>query len=328
MNHVVSVTVTGAAGQIGYASVYRIAAGEMLGPTTKVRLKLLEIPSAVAAAEAVAMELHDCAFPLLADVDVTDQLKPAFDGSTVALLIGSRPRTKGMERKDLLAVNGEIFAAQGQAINDHAASDIRVLVVGNPANTNALVASSHAPDIPAERFNAMTRLDHNRALGLIADKTHSLVTSIARVTIWGNHSSGLYPDIEHAFISGRPARSVIKDDEWVATDFVAGVQTRGEKIIEARGQSSAASAAHAAIDHVREWVYDSPAGNWASVVLRSDGSYDVPEGLFSSFPAISRRSRWEIVQGLEINEYSRPRIDSSVAELIDEREAVRSLGLL
>lgn len=328
MSNAVTVTVTGAAGQIGYATLFRIASGDMLGPNTKIRLKLLEIPQAVKAAEAVAMELHDCAFPLLHDIDVTDSLKTGFDRTSIALLIGARPRGKGMERADLLAANGEIFTAQGQALNDYAADDVRVLVVGNPANTNALIASAHAPDIPPERFNAMTRLDHNRAMGQIAEKTHSLVTSIARVTIWGNHSAGLYPDIEHATIYGRPARDVINDDEWVENEFIPGVAKRGAKIIEARGQSSAASAAHAAIDHIYEWVYDSTSGNWASVALPSDGSYDVPEGLFSSFPAMSRRGRWEIVQGLHINEFSRPRIDSSVAELIEEREAVKSLGLI
>jgi malate dehydrogenase len=324
----VNVTVTGAAGQIGYALLFRIASGQLLGPDTPVRLKLLEIPQAIKATEGTAMELDDCAFPLLAGVDITDDLKTAFDGTNIALLVGARPRTKGMERGDLLEANGGIFKPQGEAINAHAADDVRVLVVGNPANTNALIARSHAPDVPAGRFTAMTRLDHNRAVGQLAKKTGAAVSDIKKVTIWGNHSATQYPDIFHAEIAGRPAPSVVDDEAWLTGTFIPTVAKRGAAIIEARGASSAASAAAAAINHVHTWLHGTPEGDWASMAVVSDGSYGVPEGLISSFPVVTKDGRYEVVQGLEINEFSRTRIDASVAELGEERDAVRELGLI
>jgi malate dehydrogenase len=324
----VNVTVTGAAGQIGYALLFRIASGQLLGPDTPVRLKLLEIPQAIKATEGTAMELDDCAFPLLAGVDITDDLKTAFDGTNVALLVGARPRTKGMERGDLLEANGGIFKPQGEAINAHAADDVRVLVVGNPANTNALIARSHAPDVPADRFTAMTRLDHNRALGQLAKKTGAAVSDIKKLTIWGNHSATQYPDIFHAEIAGRPAPAVVDDETWLADTFIPTVAKRGAAIIEARGASSAASAASAAIDHVSTWLRGTSDGDWTSMAVVSDGSYGVPDGLISSFPVITKDGRHEIVQGLEINDFSRTRIDASVAELGEERDAVRKLGLV
>ncbi|HZB33258.1 MAG TPA: malate dehydrogenase [Streptosporangiaceae bacterium] len=324
----VNVTVTGAAGQIGYALLFRIASGQLLGPDTPVRLKLLEIPQAIKATEGTAMELDDCAFPLLAGVDITDDLKTAFDGTNVALLVGARPRTKGMERGDLLEANGGIFKPQGEAINAHAADDVRVLVVGNPANTNALIARAHAPDVPADRFTAMTRLDHNRAVGQLAKKTGAAVADIKKVTIWGNHSATQYPDIFHAEIAGRPAPSVINDEAWLTDIFIPTVAKRGAAIIEARGASSAASAAAAAINHVHTWLHGTPEGDWTSMAVVSDGSYGVPEGLISSFPVITKDGGYEIVRGLEINDFSRARIDASVAELAEERDAVRKLGLI
>ncbi len=324
----VNVTVTGAAGQIGYALLFRIASGQLLGAETPVRLRLLEIPQAVKAAEGTAMELDDCAFPLLAGIDIFDDATAAFDGANVALLVGARPRTAGMERGDLLSANGGIFKPQGEALNAGAADDIRVLVVGNPANTNALIAQSHAPDVPAERFTAMTRLDHNRALSQLAKKTGVPVTEIKRVAIWGNHSATQYPSVQHAEIAGKPAAEVIGDDAWLRDEFIPTVAKRGAAIIEARGASSAASAANAAIDHVYDWVNGTAEGDWTSVALPSDGSYGVPEGLISSFPAVSRGGRWEIVQGLEIDAFSRERIDASVAELAEERDAVKALGLI
>ena len=324
----VTVTVTGAAGQIGYALLFRIASGQLLGADVPVRLRLLEITPALKAAEGTAMELDDCAFPLLAGIDITDDARAAFSGTNVALLVGARPRTAGMERGDLLSANGGIFKPQGEAINAGAADDIRVLVVGNPANTNALIASSHAPDVPAERFTAMTRLDHNRALSQLAAKTGTTVNDIERLTIWGNHSATQYPDIFHASIGGRPAAEVVDDQAWVEDVFIPTVAKRGAAIIEARGASSAASAANAAIDHIYSWVNGTPEGDWTSAAIPSDGSYGVPEGLISSFPCVSREGRWEIVQGLEIDEFSRARIDASVAELAEEREAVRGLGLI
>ncbi|MEZ5117257.1 MAG: malate dehydrogenase [Candidatus Nanopelagicales bacterium] len=323
----VNVTVTGAAGQIGYALLFRVASGQLLGPDVPVRLRLLEIPPAVKAAEGTAMELDDCAFPLLAGIDISDDPMVAFDGVNVALLVGARPRTKGMERGDLLEANGGIFKPQGAAINAGAADDVRVLVVGNPANTNALIAQAHAPDVPKERFTAMTRLDHNRALSQLAAKTGSTVNDIERLTIWGNHSATQYPDIFHATVSGRPATELV-DQAWLEDDFIPTVAKRGAAIIEARGASSAASAANAAIDHVFSWVNGTPEGGWTSAAIPSDGSYGVPEGLISSFPCVSRDGRWEIVQGLEVNDFSRARIDASVAELAEEREAVRALGLI
>jgi malate dehydrogenase len=320
--------VTGAAGQIGYALLFRIASGHLLGPDTPVRLSLLEIPQAVQAAEGTAMELDDCAFPLLAGIDISDDPKQAFDGVSVALLVGARPRTKGMERSDLLEANGGIFKPQGQALNERAASDIRVLVVGNPANTNALIAMSNAPDIPRQRFTAMTRLDHNRAIAQLSKKTETAVRDITNVTIWGNHSATQYPDIFHAKVGGRNAAEVINDQEWLENDFIPTVQKRGAAIIEARGASSAASAANAAIDHVHDWVLGTPEGDWVSMAIPSDGSYGVEEGLISSFPVTCRNGEYEIVQGLEISEFSRARIDKTVAELGEERDAVRSLDLI
>ena len=324
----VKVTVTGAAGQIGYALLFRIASGQLLGPDTPVRLSLLEIPPALKAAEGTAMELDDCAFPLLAGIDITDDPKRAFDGVNVALLVGARPRTKGMERGDLLEANGGIFKPQGEAINAGAADDIRVLVVGNPANTNALIASAHAPDVPRERFTAMTRLDHNRALSQLAKQTGTAVSEIKKVAIWGNHSATQYPDWTKATIGGRPAAEVVGDEGWLRDTFIPTVAKRGAAIIEARGASSAASAASAAIDHVFDWVNGTPDDDWTSVALPSDGSYDVPEGLISSFPCRSTGGQWEIVQGLEVDEFSRGKIDASVSELVEERDAVRGLGLI
>ena len=325
----VIVTVTGAAGQIGYALLFRIASGAMLGADTAVRLRLLEIPQAMRAAEGVAMELEDCAFPLLESVDIVDDAHAAFAGTNVALLVGSRPRSVDMERSDLLGANGAIFAPQGRAINDGAADDIRVLVVGNPANTNALIASAHAPDVPAARFTAMTRLDHNRAVAQLARATGAPVSAITRLTIWGNHSSTQYPDLSNALVDGSPARvdSARFDRAWVESEFIPAVAERGAAIIEARGSSSAASAANAAIDHVRDWVLGTPEGDWTSAGIVSDGSYGVPAGLVSSFPVTSTGGQWQIVPGLEIDDFSRTRIDASVAELAQERDAVRELGL-
>ncbi|MDM8086523.1 malate dehydrogenase [Cellulomonas cellasea] len=324
----VNVTVTGAAGQIGYALLFRIASGQMLGATTPVRLSLLEIPQGVKAAEGVALELEDGAFPLLAGIDIYDDAKAAFEGANVALLVGARPRTAGMERGDLLAANGGIFKPQGEAINAGAAADIRVLVVGNPANTNALIAASHAPDVPTERFTAMTRLDHNRAVSQVARKTGAEVATIARVTIWGNHSATQYPDLSHATVGGDAALAVIADQAWVEDDFIPTVAKRGAAIIAARGASSAASAANAAIDHVHSWVHGTPEGDWTSAGIVSDGSYGVPAGLISSFPVTSDGGAWSIVQGLSVDDFSRGRIDASVAELEEERTAVRELGLI
>lgn len=324
----VNVTVTGAAGQIGYALLFRIASGHLLGADVPVRLRLLEIPQGLKAAEGTAMELDDCAFPLLQGIEITDDPNAGFDGANVALLVGARPRTKGMERGDLLEANGGIFKPQGKAINDHAADDIKVLVVGNPANTNALIAQAAAPDVPAERFTAMTRLDHNRALSQLAKKTGAQVSDIKKLTIWGNHSATQYPDIFHAEIAGKNAAEVIADEQWLADDFIPTVAKRGAAIIEARGASSAASAANAAIDHVHDWVNGTAEGDWTSMGIPSDGSYGVPEGLISSFPVTTKNGTYEIVQGLDINEFSRARIDASVQELAEERDAVRALGLI
>lgn len=322
-----TVTVTGAAGQIGYALLFRIASGQLLGPDRPVRLRLLEIPQAVRAAEGVALELEDCAFPLLAGVDITDDATAAFDGVNVALLVGARPRSKGMERADLLEANGGIFAPQGRAINAGAADDVRVLVVGNPANTNALIAQAAAPDVPAERFTAMTRLDHNRAVAQLAGKLSVPVDEIRRLTIWGNHSASQYPDVFHAEVAGKPAAEQV-DEAWLADEFIPRVAKRGAEIIDVRGASSAASAANAAIDHVFDWVNGTAEGNWTSAAIPSDGSYGIAEGVICSYPVTSAGGRWEIVQGLEINEFSRARIDASVAELREERAAVEGLGLL
>ncbi|MFF2780121.1 malate dehydrogenase [Streptomyces sp. NPDC058052] len=324
----VNVTVTGAAGQIGYALLFRIASGHLLGADVPVKLRLLEIPQGVKAAEGTAMELDDCAFPLLKGIDIFDDPNKGFEGANIGLLVGARPRGPGMERGDLLAANGGIFKPQGEAINAHAADDVRILVVGNPANTNALIAQQSAPDVPAERFTAMTRLDHNRALTQLAQKTGASVEDIKRLTIWGNHSATQYPDIFHAEIAGKNAAEVVGDEEWLAKTFIPTVAKRGAAIIDARGASSAASAANAAIDHVHTWVNGTREGDWTSMGIPSDGSYGVPEGLISSFPVVCKDGAYEIVQGLDINEFSRTRIDASVKELSEERDAVRELGLI
>ena len=327
----VKVAVTGAAGQIGYSLLFRIASGAMLGPDTPVQLRLLEITPALGAANGVALELEDCAFPLLAGTEITDDPDVAFDGVDVALLVGSRPRTKGMERADLLQANGAIFTAQGRSLNSRAAEGVKVLVVGNPANTNALIAQRNAPDIPAERFTAMTRLDHNRAVGQLAKRAGVGAGEVRGVAIWGNHSVTQYPDITAAEVAGRPAAELVAapgGQEWLEGDFIPTVQKRGAQIIEARGSSSAASAANAAIDHVRDWVLGTPEGDRVSMGVVSDGSYGVPEGLISSFPVTTAGGSWSIVQGLEFSDFSRARIDASVAELVEERDAVRGLGLI
>ena len=328
MSTPVKVTVTGAAGQIGYAILFRIAAGEMLGRDQPVELRLLEIPDAVEAAEGTAMELDDCAFPLLAGIEITDDPKLAFDGANIGLLIGARPRSKGMERSDLLEANGAIFKPQGEAINAGAADDIKVLVVGNPANTNALIAMSNAPDVPRQRFTSMMRLDHNRAIGQLANKLEVPITRITRMTTWGNHSTTQYPDLTHALVDGSPAWVAVDDEAWIADQFIPTVAKRGAAIIEARGASSAASAANAAIDHVHDWVLGTPDGDWVSMAVPSDGSYGVDEGLLCGYPATCSGGEWSIVEGLEIDGFSRERIDASVAELREEREAVAGLGLI
>ncbi len=322
------VTVTGAAGQIGYAALFRIAAGAMLGHDTPVILRLLELPAAVRAAEGVVMELDDGAFPLLSSTEVYDDPRRAFDGVDVALLIGARPRTKGMERADLLSANAQIFATAGKALNIGAGSDVRVLVVGNPANTNAMVASAHAPDIPAQRFTALTRLDHNRAVAAMARHAQVGVTEISRMIIWGNHSPTQYPDIFHAIVAGRSGADYAADTRWLTDDFIPTVARRGTAIIEARGASSAASAANGAIDHIDDWVHGTPDGNWTSVALPSPGAYGVDEGLVCSFPCRSVDGQWEVVEGLAVNPFSQTRIDASLAELRAERDAVAAMGLL
>ncbi|MCY3663388.1 MAG: malate dehydrogenase [bacterium] len=324
----VRVAVTGAAGQIGYSLVFRIASGQLLGPEVPIFLQMLEIPPAMGALEGVAMELDDCAFGLLAGMELSDEPETAFAGASWALLVGSRPRTKGMERKDLLEANGGIFTRQGAALAAQAAEDIRVLVVGNPANTNCLIAQRNAPGIPPERFTAMTRLDHNRAIAQLAGRIGAGVADIGCMTIWGNHSATQYPDIFHCRIGDRPASEVVDDQDWLERDFIPTVQQRGAAIIEARGASSAASAANAAIDHVRDWAAGTPAGDWVSVALPSDGGYGVAEGLISSFPCTSDGTSWQIVRGLEHNAFSRRRIDASVAELAAERDTVTELGLI
>lgn len=327
-NAPVNVTVTGAAGNIGYALLFRIASGALLGPDQPVNLRLLEIPQAVKAAEGTAMELFDSAFPTLGSVDIFDDPKQAFDGANIAFLVGSMPRRAGMERSDLLQANGGIFGPQGAAINAVAADDIKVLVVGNPANTNALIAANHAPDVPSSRFTAMTRLDHNRALAQLAAKTGAHVTDLDKVTIWGNHSSTQYPDLTHATVKGQPITELLADRAWVEGDFIPTVAKRGAAIIEARGASSAASAASAAIDHVRDWVKGVKGYSWTSAAIMSDGSYGVPEGIISSFPAISVDGEWTVVEGLEIDEFSRAEIDASVKELLHEKDTVKGLGLI
>ena len=323
----VNVTVTGAAGQIGYSLLFRIASGAMLGPDTPVNLRLLEITPALKAAEGTAMELDDCAFPLLTSVEITDDARKAFDGTNIALLVGARPRGPGMERGDLLAANGGIFKPQGEAINAVAADDIKVLVVGNPANTNALIARSNAPDVPTERFSAMMRLDHNRALTQVARKLFVPVTEVSHMTVWGNHSATQYPDLYHAQVGGRPVVEQV-DREWLEKTFIPTVAKRGAAIIDARGASSAASAANAAIDHVHDWVLGTAADDWVTSGIVSDGSYGIPEGIMAGFPVTSDGGAWQVVQGLEIDDFSRGRIDATVAELADERDAIRSLGLV
>ena len=350
----VRVAVTGAAGQIGYSLLFRIASGQLLGPDVPIILQLLEIPPAMGALEGVGMELDDCAFGLLAGMELSDDPDAAFAGASWALLVGSRPRSKGMERKDLLEANGGIFTRQGQSLAANAADDIRVLVVGNPANTNCLIAQRNAAGIPPERFNAMTRLDHNRAVAQLASRASGVVAQelrsdaikaeqphilyfeqspvtvndIRRMTIWGNHSATQYPDVFNCRIGDRPAGDVVDDRQWLEENFIPTVQQRGAAIIEARGASSAASAANAAIDHVRDWAAGTPDGDWVSVALPSDGSYGVPEGLISSFPCVGDGHGWRIVQGLEHNLFSRSRIDATVAELIAERDTVTGLGLI
>ena len=331
----VTITITGAGGQIGYALLFRIASGAMLGPDVPVRLHLLEIPQGVRAAEGAALELHDSAFPLLVHVDVFDDPAAAFGGTNLALLVGARPRAAGMERGDLLAANGGIFGPQGEAINAHAADDVRVVVVGNPANSNALIASSHAPDVPADRFTALTRLDHNRALAQLAPTVGTPVGDIRDVTIWGNHSATQFPDVSHATAGGQSIPALLAARlggqdaarEWLVDHFIPRVAKRGAEIIEVRGSSSVASAASAAIDHVHDWVLGTTDG-WTSAAVVSDGSYDVPEGLVSSFPVESVDGTWRIVQGLDLDAFARHRIAASVAELEDERAAVRELGLI
>jgi malate dehydrogenase len=323
----VRVAVTGAAGQIGYALLPRIAAGDLLGDDTPVELRLLEIPDAMKALAGVVMELEDSAFPLLESAEITDDPKVAFEGANIALLVGARPRGKGMERSDLLEANGGIFKPQGEAINAGAADDVRVLVVGNPANTNCLIAMNHAPDVPRERFTAMMRLDHNRAKAQLARKAGAHVRDVRRITIWGNHSTTQYPDITHAMIGDRPTTEIVERD-WLVDEFIPTVQKRGAAVIEARGASSAKSAASAALDHVRDWVRGTPDDDWVSMGIPSDGSYGIEGGLISGLPCTCSGGEWSIVEGLEIDEFSRERIDASVDELKQERDAVAQLGLL
>ena len=324
----VRVVVTGAAGNIGYALLFRIASGQMLGPDTPVHLALVEVPQAVQAAEGTAMELDDCAFPLLAGIDIYDDPKPACDGANVCLLVGAKPRSKGMERADLLEANGGIFKPQGEAIAAGAADDVKVLIVGNPANTNALIAMSNADGVPGERFTAMTRLDHNRAIAQLARKAGVGVDAVTNMTVWGNHSPTQYPDLFNAKVDGRVAAEVVDDQDWLENDFIPTVAKRGAAIIDARGASSAASAANAAIDHVHDWVLGTPEGDWVSMSVPSDGSYGIDEGLISGFPCACSGGSWKIVEGLEIGDFSRSRIDASAAELAEERDAVRELGLI
>ena len=328
MSTPVKVAVTGAAGQIGYSLLFRIASGALLGPDTPVELRLLEITPALQALEGVVMELDDCAFPTLAGIEIGDDANTIFDGANIAMLVGAMPRKAGMERGDLLSANGAIFTHQGKALNDNAADDIKVLVTGNPANTNALIAMTNAPDIPRERFNALTRLDHNRAKAQLAQKLGVSVNDITKMTIWGNHSSTQYPDLFNCEVNGKNAAEAVNDQEWLENTFIPTVAKRGGAIIQARGLSSAASAANATIEHMRDWVLGTPEGDWVSMAVPSDGSYGVPEGIISSFPCTVANGEYSIVQGLELNEFSRARIDASAAELTEEREAVKELGLI
>ncbi|CAN5464141.1 malate dehydrogenase [soil metagenome] len=328
MTSPVRVAVTGAAGQIGYSLLFRIASGAMLGPDTPVSLQLLEITPALGALEGVKMELDDCAFPLLTEIITTDDADVAFGDADVALLVGAMPRKAGMERSDLLSANGGIFKPQGEALSRSAKNDIKVLVVGNPANTNALIAMSNAADLDPGRFTAMTRLDHNRAKSQLAQRLEVPVTDVRRMTIWGNHSTTQYPDLFHCEVGGKNAAEAVGDHEWVDSTYIPSVAKRGAAIIEARGASSAASAASAAIDHIRDWTLGTPDGDWVSMAIPSDGSYGVPEGIISSFPVTCSNGQYSIVQGLEIDGYSRGKIDATAAELVEERDAVRDLGLI
>jgi malate dehydrogenase len=324
----VRVAVTGAAGQIGYSLLFRIASGSMLGPDTPVILQLLEITPALGALNGVKMELDDCAFPLLAGVVCTDDANVAFGDADVALLVGAMPRKAGMERSDLLSANGGIFKPQGKALSDSAKKDVKILVVGNPANTNALIAMNNAPDLDPGRFTAMTRLDHNRAVSQLAQRTGTTVNDVTNMTIWGNHSVTQFADLYHAKVKGQNAHDLVNDHEWYANTYLPTVAKRGAAIIEARGASSAASAANAAVDHIRSWALGTAEGDWVSMAIPSDGSYGVPEGLISSFPVTCKDGKYSIVQGLDINEFSRGKIDASAAELAEERDAVRELGLI
>ncbi len=328
MSTPVKVTVTGAAGQIGYALLFRIASGQMLGPDTPVELSLLEIPDAVKAAEGTAMELDDCAFPLLRKIDIFDDPRAAFEGCNVGLLVGARPRGPGMERADLLEANGGIFKPQGEAIAAGAASDVRVLVVGNPANTNCLIALSNADGVPRERFTAMMRLDHNRAVAQLANRLGKPLTSVTNMTVWGNHSTTQYPDLVNARVDGAGAWDAVDDEAWIADEFIPRVAKRGAAIIEARGASSAASAANAAIDHMHDWVLGTPEGEWVSMGVPTDGSYGVQEGIVAGLPCTCSGGEWKVAEGLEIPEFSRARIDASASELRSERDAVAGLGLV
>lgn len=328
MSTPIKIAVTGAAGQIGYSLLFRIASGALFGADTPVQLRLLEITPALKALEGVVMELDDCAFPALDSVEIGDDANHIFDGVNLALLVGARPRTKGMERGDLLSANGAIFTAQGKALNRVAADDVRIGVTGNPANTNALIAMSNAPDIPAGRFSALTRLDHNRALGQLAKKTQAKVGDIRKMTVWGNHSATQYPDIFHAEVAGRNAAEVVNDQDWIENEFIPTVARRGAAIIDARGASSAASAASATVDAARDWLLGTPEGDWVSMAVASDGSYGVPEGLIYSYPVTTSGGNWEIVEGLEVNDFSRRKMDATAAELSEERAAVAELGLI
>ncbi len=321
------VAVTGAAGQIGYSLLFRLASGSLLGDRP-IELRLLEIEPALKTLEGVVMELDDCAFPHLAGVEIGHDAETIFDGVNLALLVGARPRGAGMERGELLSANGTIFTAQGKALNAVAADDVRIGVTGNPANTNALIAMTNAPDIPRERFTALTRLDHNRAISQLAAKTGAPVTDIKKMTIWGNHSATQYPDLFHAEVAGKNAAETVNDQAWLENDFIPTVAKRGAAIIEARGSSSAASAASATVDAARDWLFGSAADDWVSMAVVSDGSYGVPEGLVSSFPVTTKDGNWEIVQDLEIDDFSRGKIDASTAELAEERDAVTQLGLI
>ncbi|MDX1513309.1 MAG: malate dehydrogenase [Gammaproteobacteria bacterium] len=324
MKKPVRVAVTGAAGQIGYSLLFRVASGEMLGEDQPVILQLMEIPAALDALKGVVMEINDCAYPLVHGVDITDDPEKGFGDASFILLVGARPRSKGMERGDLLTENGKIFKPQGKAINDCAARDVKVLVVGNPANTNALIAMNNAPDLSPSQFTAMTRLDHNRAISQVAEKTGAKVTNIKKVVIWGNHSATQYPDLNHATVNGKPAMDQL-DQAWVRETFIPRVQKRGAEIIEARGLSSAASAAYAGLEHVRDWVNGTPSDNWVSMAVPSDGSYDIPEGLIYSFPVTTDNGEWSIVQGLDIDDFSREKMTATQKELEEERDAVRDL---